>query len=421
MTSRSWIIDGRGLSRKVKNVSAQASSQIKDSGAKLECPYCHQIIANSDVSEDWPGLPVGVKFDPSDFDLLEHLAAKCGVANSNPHLFIDEFIPTLECDEGICGTHPENLPGAKKDGSCIHFFYRTFNAYATGRRKRRKIQDDNGPIKESVCWHKTGKTKTLSVNGVQKGYKKIMVLYSSSKNGRKADKCSWVMHQYHLGASEDEKEGEFVVCKLFYQQPKQNDNNEASVIAEESDMGPTRSPKTPKTTKPHPFRQDNTPCDDIEVGHVLGTPKEEMDLFQWHGQEEHTLLAGESQAIEENGSISYLFYDIAQDDTFLDAQINDEQGYTTLAGESQCTEGKVISDFLLCNEMINPLAASSPGLNFELPTDAVHNTNHMQHGTYNAPCSIADLENLEFDTPPDPADLAITFSQDSILDWWDKL
>ena len=63
------------------------------------------------VFPEWPGLPLGVKFDPSDIELLEHLAAKCGIANADPHKFLHEFIPTLESTEGICYTHPENLPG----------------------------------------------------------------------------------------------------------------------------------------------------------------------------------------------------------------------------------------------------------------------------------------------------------------------
>lgn len=70
------------------------------------------------VSQEWPGLPVGVKFDPSDVELIEHLAAKCGVGNSKPHVFIDEFVPTLEGDQGICYAHPENLPG-KGASYCI--------------------------------------------------------------------------------------------------------------------------------------------------------------------------------------------------------------------------------------------------------------------------------------------------------------
>jgi len=65
----------------------------------------------SQVSYEWPGLPIGVKFDPSDVELLEHLAAKCGVPEAQPHKFIDEFIPTLETDKGICYTHPKHLPG----------------------------------------------------------------------------------------------------------------------------------------------------------------------------------------------------------------------------------------------------------------------------------------------------------------------
>ena len=65
------------------------------------------------ISCEWPGLPAGVKFDPSDAELLEHLAAKCGVEETNPHDFIDEFIPTLERDKGICYTHPKDLPGNK--------------------------------------------------------------------------------------------------------------------------------------------------------------------------------------------------------------------------------------------------------------------------------------------------------------------
>ena len=63
------------------------------------------------MSHEWPRFSAGVKFDPSDVELLEHLAAKCGVGNSKPHMFMDEFIPTVDREEGICYTHPENLPG----------------------------------------------------------------------------------------------------------------------------------------------------------------------------------------------------------------------------------------------------------------------------------------------------------------------
>ncbi|EYU34749.1 hypothetical protein MIMGU_mgv1a023855mg [Erythranthe guttata] len=211
MDSRAWIIDSRGLAKKVKNAGISTANQINDCGANWQCPNCQYLIDNSDTSHEWPGLPAGVKFDPSDVELLEHLAAKCGVGFEGPHMFIDEFIPTLEGDEGICYTHPENLPGAKKDGTSFHFFYRIVNAYASGQRKRRRIEDQERTIKAAhVRWHKTGKTKSVKENGVQKGFKKIMVLYAGSKTGSKPGKCNWVMHQYHLGSDEDEREGEYV-------------------------------------------------------------------------------------------------------------------------------------------------------------------------------------------------------------------
>lgn len=55
-----------------------------------------------------PGLPAGVKFDPSDQEILQHLEAKL---LSRSHPLIDEFIPTIQGQNGICYTHPEKLPG----------------------------------------------------------------------------------------------------------------------------------------------------------------------------------------------------------------------------------------------------------------------------------------------------------------------
>jgi len=108
-----------------------------------------------------------------------------------------------------------SISGVKKNGSVSHFFHRTFKAYNTGNRKRRKINTDD---LADVRWHKTGKTKPVLVDGKHLGCKKIMVLYMSTEKGGKPEKTNWVMHQYHLGTGEDEKEGEYVVSKLFFQQ-----------------------------------------------------------------------------------------------------------------------------------------------------------------------------------------------------------
>lgn len=61
--------------------------------------------------QDWVGLPAGVKFDPTDQELIEHLEAKVKAKDMKSHPLIDEFIPTIEGEDGICYTHPEKLPG----------------------------------------------------------------------------------------------------------------------------------------------------------------------------------------------------------------------------------------------------------------------------------------------------------------------
>ncbi|WOL13756.1 NAC domain-containing protein [Canna indica] len=123
----------------------------------------------------------------------------------------------------ILGSYQLFPPGVKQDGSMTHFFHRTFKAYNTGTRKRRKINTDE---LGDVRWHKTGKTKPVIVDGKQLGCKKIMVLYMSTIKGGKPEKTNWVMHQYHLGTGEDEKDGQYVVSKIYYQQQsKPGDKN----------------------------------------------------------------------------------------------------------------------------------------------------------------------------------------------------
>ncbi|XP_010526422.1 PREDICTED: uncharacterized protein LOC104803997 isoform X2 [Tarenaya hassleriana] len=185
-----------------------------------KCPSCGHKL---DGKPDWVGLPAGVKFDPTDQELIEHLGAKVLAKDTKSHPLIDEFIPTIEGEDGICYTHPEKLPGVTRDGLSRHFFHRPSKAYTTGTRKRRKIQNECD-IQGSgeTRWHKTGKTRPVMINGKQKGCKKILVLYTNFGKNRKPEKTNWVMHQYHLGTHEEEREGELVVSKIFYQtQPRQ--------------------------------------------------------------------------------------------------------------------------------------------------------------------------------------------------------
>ncbi|GJN18110.1 hypothetical protein PR202_gb05237 [Eleusine coracana subsp. coracana] len=189
------------------------------------CPSCghraqYEQMQAAAMIQDLPGLPAGVKFDPTDQELLEHLEGKARPDARKLHPLIDEFIPTIEGENGICYTHPERLPGVGKDGLIRHFFHRPSKAYTTGTRKRRKVHtDEQGG---ETRWHKTGKTRPVFFNGKLKGYKKILVLYTNYGKQRKPEKTNWVMHQYHLGSDEEEKDGELVVSKVFYQtQPRQ--------------------------------------------------------------------------------------------------------------------------------------------------------------------------------------------------------
>ncbi|KAI8533591.1 hypothetical protein RHMOL_Rhmol10G0022100 [Rhododendron molle] len=392
---RSWLIDYKGFATKVKNAGLSPAYQIKDCGAHRDCPKCHYRLDNSDVSQEWPGLPAGVKFDPSDIELLDHLAAKCRLGFSEPHKFIEEFIPTVDQEEGICYTHPENLPGvtlldmpalafrlnekqsiesrlgfvlgAKKDGSSVHFFHRTINAYATGQRKRRKIHNEGSLTKEEVRWHKTGKTKAvMDRNGVQKGCKKIMVLYTTSKKGCKSYKSNWVMHQYHLGTDEDEIEERFVVSKIFYQPPKQTDSNESFHVIEESEVGTIHTgPRTPQTNTPEPrpgksiWRCD-LPLQEAEFVKETSRPSSCDPPFK--NETETYWLAGEPQAIDGNG---------------------------------------MDHDSLLYNKILDSYVALDDSRINDDPFDDFSRLTHKDDpiGDKIRPCGVADLENLEFDTP----------------------
>ncbi|CAL5031457.1 unnamed protein product [Urochloa decumbens] len=257
---------GMGLVKKIRNATQLIRLRLGELVAEpyIKCPHCECGIdtSNGAVSLVWPSLPAGVKFDPSDLELLQHLQGKSSLPNSNSRAVIDEFIPTIEKMEGICYTHPQNLPGAKMDGSSIHFFHRVSNAYGCGQRKRRKISDDNDVSDEHIRWHKTGNSRDIcDENGSKIGWKKILVLYSGSKRGGggKIDRNSWVMHQYHLGSDENEKNGEFVVSKIFYQVPsKKNGKSEACDVVLESDV--QIDPKTLKADPHQPLHPNNGSC-----------------------------------------------------------------------------------------------------------------------------------------------------------------
>ncbi|CAL1391672.1 unnamed protein product [Linum trigynum] len=410
-SSGAWILDGKSIARKV---TQSPTESIKDAGASLECPNCQHRIDNSDVINEWPGFPAGVKFAPTDAELLEHLAEKCGIGSSKPHMFIDEFIPTLEGDNGICYSHPENLPGAKKDGSCVHFFHRTMNAYATGDRKRRKIQrGEDTSISESVRWHKTGRTKVVVENGAKKGCKKIMVLYRSSKGrGSKPDKAGWTMHQFHLGTEEDETAGEYVVSRIFYQESKMNgkNNDETSEIqGSETVVAGVMHPRTPNPNPPNPQRHNDLADDTITSDSSAQDQKlmigEDVGYEAW--------LGGESQPVDETpdftniGDSSLVCKETSNPSTSIFGNNSTAMNHIPCTGGGSGNNNPPFASSIFGN--------NSTAINhIPCPGEGSGNNNAPSYG-------ISVLENLEMDTPPDFQLSDLQFgSQDSNCSWLDK-
>lgn len=89
--------------------------KIMEAYGSIMCPSCAYPLeideVNRSLVEDWGKLPAGVKFDPSDQQILEHLEAKVKEDKQKLHPLIHHFILTLDGDDGICYTHPQYLPG----------------------------------------------------------------------------------------------------------------------------------------------------------------------------------------------------------------------------------------------------------------------------------------------------------------------
>ena len=73
-------------------------------------------------------LPAGVKFDPTDQELIEHLEAKVSADSARSHPLVDLFIPTIDSEHGICYTQPEKLPGKTPIGRLLAQTYPLFIA-----------------------------------------------------------------------------------------------------------------------------------------------------------------------------------------------------------------------------------------------------------------------------------------------------
>ncbi|XP_052187392.1 SUPPRESSOR OF GAMMA RESPONSE 1 isoform X2 [Diospyros lotus] len=421
MAGPSWLVDSNRIATKIKSASSlcEPGKDNWKSNPSRPCPNCRYIIDNTDVTQEWPGLPRGVKFDPSDQEIMWHLLAKVGVENMKLHPFIDEFIPTLNEDDGICYTHPQNLPGVKQDGSFSHFFHRAIKAYNTGTRKRRKIHgDDFGDVR----WHKTGKTKPVILDGVQKGCKKIMVLYVSPVRGGKSEKTNWVMHQYHAGTGEDEKEGEYVISKVFYQQQvvKQTDKFEND-LPEGADMMITKvDPVTPQSVTPDPPRTERR-FSDFDPGQVSTTTCIDPSAQHAMGHVEDEVLAEKPK--HQAPIMAENYADPVADNN--DNQIGEDQKWWDSESQNLLDSQQLVEGLSLCDELLQSQSPSrDANENGELKVKACLSDyaqlgpEHLKKDLEECQDLVFDPANIELDTPPDFRLSQLEFgSQESYLAW----
>ncbi|KAF3543795.1 hypothetical protein DY000_02005894 [Brassica cretica] len=86
---RSWLVDSNRIATKIKIASGQNDPHqvVWNSNPTRHCPNCHTSLTT--VTYDWPGLPGGVKFDPSDPEIICHLLAKSVLLGRTKPVILD--------------------------------------------------------------------------------------------------------------------------------------------------------------------------------------------------------------------------------------------------------------------------------------------------------------------------------------------
>uniref|UniRef100_A0A0D9VRB8 NAC domain-containing protein n=1 Tax=Leersia perrieri TaxID=77586 RepID=A0A0D9VRB8_9ORYZ len=148
--------------------------------------------AGGAAQQGWPGLPRGVEFNPSDSDLLWHLAAEVGNGQACRHPFIDEFIKSVD----------------ETDGRVSYFFHKNFKV----------CNSENG---KCTSWQKSENPISIILDGNIQGCKEEFVLYAYETDGNSPQVTDWRWHQYHIKSTE-KGEGELVVSKIFYKSENNN-------------------------------------------------------------------------------------------------------------------------------------------------------------------------------------------------------
>nr|GMD77117.1 NAC domain-containing protein 8 [Ipomoea batatas] len=238
------------------------------------------------------------------------------------------------------------------------------------------------------------------LDGIQRGCKKIMVLYVSSAKGGKAEKTNWVMHQYHLGTGEDEREGEYVVSKVFYQQQqvKQSEKNELESPEETECLDGKKDPSTPKTVTPEPLHTETRPSSFVAG---LETPIPYISSNIQHREVEYTEADMEIPLEKADNQVEITQNQTEQMELQNENEAGEERKWWDSESQNLLDSQQLVEGLSLCDELLQSQSPSRDGdqnVKEHKSTSCLSDYRHL--GPENFKKDLEECQELVLDVPP---------------------
>nr|GME17649.1 NAC domain-containing protein 8 [Ipomoea batatas] len=261
------------------------------------------------------------------------------------------------------------------------------------------IQEALKAVMEKGSGEESG-TGPVVLDGIQRGCKKIMVLYVSSAKGGKAEKTNWVMHQYHLGTGEDEREGEYVVSKVFYQQQqvKHSEKNELESPEETECLDAKKDPSTPKTVTPEPLHTETRPSSFVAG---LETPIPYISSNIQHREVEYTEADMEIPLEKADNQVEITQNQTEQMELQNENEAGEERKWWDSESQNLLDSQQLVEGLSLCDELLQSQSPSRDGDQNgkeHKSTSCLSDYRHL--GPENFKKDLEECQELVLDLPP---------------------
>ncbi|XP_072977310.1 NAC domain-containing protein 92-like [Typha angustifolia] len=160
--------------------------------------------------EDYPDLPPGFRFHPTDEELITHYLLH-KITSTNFNTAVIGEVDLRKCE-------PWDIPSKAKLGEDWYFFCMRDRKYPTGWRTNRATQ--------AGYWKATGKDKEIYKGKTLVGMKKTLVFHRG--RAPRGEKTNWVMHEYRVEGNQlahnltIASKNDWMVCKVFYRNSEGN-------------------------------------------------------------------------------------------------------------------------------------------------------------------------------------------------------